>query len=104
MIQERTIRILLAVACCFVLVLIPMTAGAQIKSGIEKGAKGVGKGVEYGVDKTKEGAKAVGKGVKKTFTDDDDKTSDVDRQKSNEQVTTPSQETTTTGTTSRNAE
>jgi hypothetical protein len=95
--EPRILKILFAITCCFVLALVPMTAGAQgviegTKQGIEKGAKEVGKGVEYGVDKTKEGAEAVGKGVKKTFDKDSDTNADVDRQKpsQNETGTMPS--------------
>jgi hypothetical protein len=97
----RTQKVLLAVACCFVLVLLPFsTALGQegllkgAKEGVQKGAEGVqkgaeavvdttkkgakavGKGAETAVDKTKEGAKAVGKGAKDLVTDED---KDTDR-------------------------
>ena len=47
----------LAVACCFVLILVPMLASGQ--GVIQKGVQGVQKGVETGVEKTKEGAEAT---------------------------------------------
>jgi len=49
----------LAVACCFVLILVPVLANAQLGGVIQKGAEGVQKGVETGVEKTKEGAEAT---------------------------------------------
>jgi hypothetical protein len=66
---RRTQEFLLVLACCFALVLIPLSAGAQ--NPLEKGAHGVKKGVETGAEKTKEGAEAVGHGVKKAVTGDD---------------------------------
>src|ERR1051326_5033151 len=71
-----TQRVLLALACCFALIVIPATAGAQIGGAIEKGAHGVKKGVETGVEKTKEGTETVGKGVKKAVTGDDTENND----------------------------
>src|SRR5262249_10537033 len=66
---RRTREFLLVLACCFALVLIPLSAGAQ--NILEKGAHGVKKGVETGAEKTKEGAQSVGHGVKKAVTGDD---------------------------------
>ena len=63
-----TQKVLLAVACCLALILVPLSVGAQTPGGvIKKGAEGVKKGAETGAEKTKEGAEAVGKGVKKTI-------------------------------------
>jgi hypothetical protein len=81
--QKITKQTLLALVCCLALVLLPVAGQAQgvldkAGQGIKKGAEGVGKGVEYGAEKTKEGAEAVGKGVKKAVTDDD---ADQDEQK-----------------------
>jgi hypothetical protein len=76
--MTRVQKVLLALACCFVLVLLPVsTALAQegllkgAQKGIEKGAEGVKKGAETAVEKTKEGAKAVGREAKDLVTDDD---------------------------------
>jgi len=97
-------KVLLALACCLVLVLVPATAGAQEgvldKAGhaVKKGAQGVQKGVETGVEKTKEGAESVGHETKKVITGEDD--TSADRQKPTTQSTTPS-ETTTKSTTSK---
>ena len=74
---KPTPRILIAAACSLVLVLVPLSVGAQTPGGIiKKGAQGVQKGVETGAEKTKEGAEAVGKGVKKGVTGEDTKTND----------------------------
>jgi len=69
-----TQNLLLAVVCCFALILAPLPAGAQ-GGIIKKGVEGVQKGVDYGVDKTKEGvhatkegAEKAGRGVKKAVT------------------------------------
>ncbi len=89
-----TQKVLLAVACCFALILVPLSVGAQTPGGvIQKGAEGVKKGVETGAEKTKEGAEAVGEGVKKTITGDE-----ANRQKSTgtESNAEPSQTTTET--------
>jgi LPXTG-motif cell wall-anchored protein len=67
---RRTREFLLVLACCFALVTIPLSAGAQ-DNILEKGAHGVKKGVEKGAEKTKEGAEAVGHGVKKAVTGED---------------------------------
>jgi competence protein ComGC len=47
-------RVLLAIASCLLIILLPLSGGAQ--NVIKKGAQGVQKGVETGVEKTKEGA------------------------------------------------
>ncbi len=82
MIMERLKLKLLLAACCFTLVLIPMSAGAQAggivqgtKKGVQKGAETVEKGAEGAAQKTKEGAEAVGQGVKKTVTGEDENSS-----------------------------
>jgi len=96
-------KVLLALACCLVLVLVPATAGAQEgvldKAGhaVKKGAQGVQKGVETGVEKTKEGAESVGHETKKVITGKDN--TSADRQKPATQSTTPSETTTTKSTT-----
>ena len=59
MIETRLKLGALAVACCFVLILVPVLANAQVGGVIQKGAQGVQKGVETGVEKTKEGAEAT---------------------------------------------
>ena len=80
MVDRLTKKVLLAVACCFALVLIPLsTASAQnvydqTKEGVQKGAEGVQKGAETVGEKTKEGAEAVGEGTKDLVTDDDQDT------------------------------
>jgi len=104
--EPRILKILFAITCCFVLVLVPLTVSAQgvidkTKQGIEKGAKEVGKGIDYGVDKTKEGAQDVEKGVKKTFDKDSDTNTDVDRQKPSQSETGTRPSSTTSG--SKNA-
>src|SRR5262245_994925 len=77
MVERTAGKVLLVVACCFVLLLLPVSSYAQkdilegAKKGIEKGAEGVKKGAETVGEKTKEGAETVGKGVKNVFTDDD---------------------------------
>jgi thiol:disulfide interchange protein len=93
-----TEKVLLAMACCLALVLVPVSVGAQTPGGIiKKGAEGAKKGVETGAEKTKEGAEAVGEGVKKTITGDD---TDKNRQKSTDtgSSTEPSQTTTSDST------
>src|SRR5215510_8623480 len=96
---RRTREFLLVLACCFALVLIPLSASAQ-GDLLKKGAHGVQKGVETGAEKTKEGAEAVGHGVKKAVTGED-----TSREKNEGEYTTqePSKPTTapsksTTGT------
>jgi hypothetical protein len=75
-----TQKVLLAIACCSALILVPLSVGAQTPGGIiKKGAQDVKKGVETGAEKTKEGAEAVGEDVKKPITGDD---ANTNRQKS----------------------
>jgi hypothetical protein len=81
MVERLTQRVLLAIACCFALVLVPASTG-WTQDLIKKGVQGVKKGTETVVDKTKEGAKAVGKGAKDLVTDSD---------KSDREKMTPSQ-------------
>ena len=91
-VQKITQRVLLALACCLVLVMLPVAASAQggilgqTEKGIKKGAQGVQKGVEGAAEGTKKGAEAVGHGVKKAVTGEDTST---ERQKG-ESTTTPS--------------
>ena len=75
----------LAVACCFVLILVPVLANAQVGGVIQKGAQGVQKGVETGVEKTKEGAQAT----KDAITGEDQ---NQNRMKPEESQTKPSTE------------
>ena len=88
-VTRLTQRVLLALVCSLAIISLPLSAGAQ--NILKKGAQGIQKGVETGVDKTKEGAEAVGHGVKKAVTGEDTS----DRMKSTEpsQTTTPSQTT-----------
>jgi len=98
-------RLLLAFACCLVLILAPLSVAAQTPGGvIKKGAEGVQKGVEGAAKGTEEGAEAVGKGVKKAVTGEDTTTSQ-ERMKGTEPApsTTPSQKT-PSGTTSKSTE
>src|SRR5215471_19108488 len=73
-VERITHKVLLALACCLVLVLLPAMAGAQggvlgkAEEGVKKGAQGVQKGVETGVEKTKEGAESVGHETKRVVT------------------------------------
>jgi hypothetical protein len=112
-------KVLLAVACCLVIILLPVSGNAQLGHVVKKGAQGVQKGVETGVDKTKEGAETVvdktkegaetvGKEVKKTVTGEDTNTT-TSRMKSTDtnSTTEPSQATAapaTTGSTSTSNE
>ena len=112
---KQSMKLLLAAACCFALVLFPVLCSAQggilkgAKEGVEKGAKGVQQGVETGAEKTKEGAEAVGHETKKVITGDESNSSE-NRMKSSEgqpetsSTETPSEtqtETTPTGRTGR---
>jgi uncharacterized surface anchored protein len=102
MITRLTHKVLLAIACCFALVcVVPLSAGAQ-GGIIKKGAQGVEKGVETGVEKTKEGAEyvgretkegaeAVGRETKELFTGED-KDKDTHRMKSSESQSTTTQQ------------
>ena len=89
-----TQRVFLVLVCCLAIVFLPLSAGAQ--GILEKGAKGVQKGVETGAEKTKEGAEAVGRGTKKVITGEDTSTTTTQ-----EQTTTPSQSTMPSDTTTR---
>ena len=86
----------LAVACCFVLILVPALVHAQ-EGVIQKGVHGVQKGVETGVEKTKEGAEATGHAIKKGVTGEDTSTS-TERMKSEQQTTPGTEQQTTPGT------
>ena len=103
-VKTITHTVLLTLACCLVLIVVPAMAEAQggilgqAEQGVKKGAQGVQKGVETGVEKTKEGAESVGHETKKVITGEDD--TSADRQKPTTQSTTPS-ETTTKSTTSK---
>ena len=74
-----------AVACCFVLILVPVLANAQVGGAIQKGVQGAEKGVETGVEKTKEGAQAT----KDAITGEDQ---NQNRMKPEESQTKPSTE------------
>src|SRR5689334_3549339 len=97
MIHTRiTLRVLPALACCLLLILVPLTAKAQLggaaqgaKQGIQKGAQEVQKGVETGAEKTKEGAEAVGQAGKKAITGEENNPTQ-ERMKPGETQTTPS--------------
>ena len=86
--HKVSIKFILAVACCAIIVLAPFAASAQgvggvvqgTKHGIQKGAEGVQKGAEDVYGKTKQGAEDVGRGAKKAITGDEN-TSDQDIQK-----------------------
>lgn len=80
---KMKLRVLAAIVCCLVLLLVPLTAKAQLggvvqgtKHGVQKGAQGVQKGVETGAEKTKEGAEAVGQAGKKAITGEENKPSE----------------------------
>ena len=61
---KRSIRVLaLAAACCFALVLIPVSSYAQLHAIVAQ-LGGVAHGVEHGVQK---GAQGVQKGVEDTY-------------------------------------
>ena len=100
----RLTKILLALACCLAIVLIPVAASAQEgvinkgAEGVKKGAEGVKKGAETAGEATKEGAESVGHGVKKAVTGED---KDTSRMKGSE--TTPSTEPSQTTTPSSEA-
>jgi hypothetical protein len=100
MITRLTHKVLLAIACCFALVcVVPLAAGAQ-GGIIKKGAQGVKKGVETGVEKTKEGAETVGRETKELFTGEDtDK--DTHRMKSSESQSTTTEQPSRTETTTK---
>jgi cobalamin biosynthesis Mg chelatase CobN len=87
---KHTLKILLAVTCCLFIVLVPLSVSTNAQNVLQKGAQGVQKGAETGVEKTKEGAQATGREIKKGVTGEDTSTS-TQRMKSTEQ-TTPSTE------------
>ena len=102
-VERTTNKILLAVACCLVLVLVPARSAAQggvlgkVAHGIKKGADGVVTGVGAGVEKTKEGLESVGHKTKSVVTGED--STSADRQEPTTQSTTPSETTPTKTTT-----
>jgi hypothetical protein len=83
--RKLTLTVSFALACCFGLVLLPISAGAETvggvvhgaKRGVEKGARAVQQGTETGIEKAKEGAEAVGHGTKKLFTGKDNNQSNA---------------------------
>jgi hypothetical protein len=89
--NQGRVTLLLAIVCCLVIILAPVSVSAQgvggvvhgAKQGVEKGAGEVEKGVEGAAQKTEEGAEAVGKGVKKAVTGKDNETT-TDREKGSE--------------------
>ena len=94
------LRVLPAIACCLVLLLVPLTAKAQLggvvqgtKQGIQKGGQGVQKGVETGAEKTKGGAEAVGQAGKKAITGEENNPSEKRMKPGETQATTGSTET-----------
>jgi hypothetical protein len=97
MIQKKLKRTMsIAAVCCFLLILLPISSGAQTgifegaKHGIQKGAGAVGKGAEEAAGKTKEGAEAVGHGVKKAVTGEDNNQSDARTNDNQTQASTSS--------------
>jgi len=104
-VEGMTNKVLLAVACCLVLVLVPARSAAQggllakLGQGIKKGAQGVEKGVEAGVEKTKEGVESVGHKTKSLVTHEDN--TSADQQEPPTQSTTPSETTSTKSTTNK---
>jgi hypothetical protein len=90
MMQGKLIRAVIGLVFGFVMLLIPISSGAQTggilggaKKGVQQGAGAVQKGVEEGANKTKEGAEAVGHETKKVITGKDN-TQDNSRMKSTE--------------------
>src|SRR5262245_27736788 len=96
-VERTTNKILLAVACCLVLVLVPARSAAQggvlgkVAHGIKKGADRVVTGVGAGVEKTKEGQESDGHKTKSVVTGED--STSADRQEPTTQSTTPSETT-----------
>lgn len=90
---KRSIRLMaLAAACCFALVLIPVSSYAQLHSIVAQ-LGGVAHGVEHGVQK---GAQGVQKGVEGTYNAGKDvvtgdNSQDQNRQQTEEQQTAPSE-------------
>jgi hypothetical protein len=100
-VEKLTNKVLLAVACCLVLVLVPAGSAAQggvlssMGQGIKKGAEGVVKGVGAGVEKTKEGVESVGHKTKRVVTREEN--TSADGQKPTSQSTTSSETAGVTG-------
>lgn len=102
MFEKLTQNGLLVLACCFALILLPLSSAWAQEDTLKKAGEGIQKGAETVVDKTKEGAEAVGEGAKDLVTDDDPDTDKdeipADRQKPTEvqsdtqSTTTPSSE------------
>src|SRR5262249_45172322 len=92
--NRLTRRVALGIASCFILTLLPLSAGAQ--GVIKKGAHAVQKGVETGVEKTKEGVEATGRENKKVITGED---TSEQRMKSTQASHTTTQEQTSPPTT-----
>jgi|SRR5262245_6307442 len=96
-VERITNKVLLAVACSLVLVLVPARSAAQggvlskVGQGIKKGAEGVEKGVEAGVQKTKGGVESVGHKTKRAVTHEDN--TSADQQKPTTQSNTPTETT-----------
>jgi hypothetical protein len=94
-VEKLTNKVLLAVACCLVLVLVPAGSAAQggvlsnMGQVIKKGAEGVVKGVGAGVEKTKEGVESVGHKTKRVVTREEN--TSADGQKPITQSATPSE-------------
>src|SRR5215475_15031998 len=85
---KRSIRLLiLAAACCFALVLIPLSSYAQLHTIVAQ-LGGVAHGVQHGVQK---GAEGVQKGVEGTYNKGKEVITGED-QDQNQQQTTPSEE------------
>jgi len=88
---KRSIRVLaLAAACCFALVLIPVSSYAQLHAIVAQ-LGGVAHGVEHGVQK---GAQGVQKGVEDTYNKGKEVITgdqDQNQQQTEQQQTTPSE-------------
>jgi LPXTG-motif cell wall-anchored protein len=107
MMQGKLIRGVIGLAFGLVMLLIPISSGAQTggilggaKKGVQQGADTVQKGVEKGAHETKEGAEAVGRGTKKAITGEDNNP-DQSRMKSESQSQTESTQTESTRTQSK---
>ena len=90
---KRSIRLLiLAAACCFALVLIPLSSYAQLHTIVAQ-LGGVAHGVQHGVQK---GAEGVQKGVEGTYNKGKEvitgEDQDQNQQQNEQQKTTPSEE------------
>jgi hypothetical protein len=97
MIQRNLkLKVLFAAVCCFALVLIPLSAGAQ--GSLWHGAK---KGVQKGASEVQKGAESVGQETKKAITGDDNdqtKTQSQDQNDARMKSTTGTQTETSTTT------